>query len=262
MTMRIAALQFEARAGAVQENLGRVIEAAGTAAKGGAGLLIAPELCLPGYGAGDAFESLAEPLDGPLVAKLQDVCREAGIAIIAGFGERRGGEVANSAVFLDGERAVAYHKAFLYGPYEKRHFVPGKPENVIVEHGGLKIGILICYDVEFPENVRRLATAGVDLVAVPTALPGSPHAGFIAGSVVPVRAFENQVHVVYANLCGADGDFTYAGLSTVAAPDGRILASAGSGEELIFAEIDPAAFDASREENPYLGDLAAVMGKA
>jgi predicted amidohydrolase len=260
--MRIAALQFEAKAGAARENLGRVVEAAGTAAKDGAGLLIAPELCLPGYGAGDAFNDLAEPLDGPVVARLQDACREARIAIIAGFCERRDGGLANSALFLDGKRAAVYRKAFLYGPYEKRHFVPEPPRSVVVEHGGLKIGILICYDVEFPENVRRLAVAGADLVAVPTALPRSPQAGLIAGSVVPVRAFENQVHVAYADLCGEDGRFAYAGLSTVAAPDGRILASAGGGEELIFAEIDPAAFDASREENPYLGDLETIIGKA
>jgi len=259
--MRIAAVQFEAKAGATEENLGRVIEAAGRAAGGGAGLLIAPELCLPGYGAGDAFEEIAEPLDGPLVARLQEVCRNTGVAIVTGFGERRGGKVANSALFLDGERVVAYRKAFLYGDYERHYFVPGPPENAIVAHGGLRIGMLICYDVEFPENVRRLASAGVDLVAVPTALPETPHAGFIAGSIVPVRAFENQVHVAYADLCGHDGRFAYAGLSTIAAPDGGILASAGSGAELIFADIDPAAFDASRAQNPYLHDLEAVMGK-
>jgi len=257
--MRIAALQFEAEAGAVEANLARIIKAAGRAAGDGAGLLIAPELCVPGYGAGDAFEEVAEPLDGPLVAKLQSACRETGIAIITGFSERRGSGLANSALFLDGSRVVAYRKAFLYGDYEKRHFTPGPPENVIVEHGGLRIGMLICYDVEFPENVRRLAKAGVDLVAVPTALPETPHAGFIAGSIVPVRAFENQVHVAYADLCGHDGRFAYAGLSTIAAPDGGILASAGSGEELLLADIDPAAFDASRAQNPYLGDLEAVM---
>lgn len=260
--MRIAVLQFEAKAGKIEENLGRVIEAAGRAAEGGAKLLIAPELCLPGYGAGEAFDRLAEPLDGPLAARLRKACREAGIAIIAGFCERIGGAVANSALFLDGDRVVAYRKAFLYGDYEKRHFVPGPPENVIVAHGGLSIGILICYDVEFPENVRRLAAAGVDLVAVPTALPKSPHAGFIAGSIVPVRAFENQLHVAYADLCGEDGRFAYAGLSTIAAPDGGILASAGSGEELLLADVSPAAFDASRTENPYLSDLAAVIGRA
>ena len=259
--MRIAALQFEAKAGAVGRNLGRIIEAAAAAAKGGAELLIAPELCLPGYGAGDGFGSLAEPLDGPLVARIQDTCRKTGVAIVTGFCERAGSEIANSALFLDGRRAVVYRKAFLYGDYEKHHFMPGSPENVIVEHGGLRIGMLICYDVEFPENVRRLAAAGVDLVAVPTALPKTPHAGFIAGSIVPVRAFENQLHIAYADLCGHDGRFAYAGLSTIAAPDGRTLASAGSGEELLFAHIDPAAFDASRAENPYLSDLEAVMGK-
>jgi predicted amidohydrolase len=259
--MRIAALQFEAKAGDPAANLARIEAAAGRAAEAGAKLLVAPELCLSGYGAGEAHEAQAEPLDGPLVGRLQAIARNNGLAIITGFSERLGDAIANSALFLDGTRVVAYRKAFLYGDYEKDLFKPGRPETVIVEHAGLKIGMLICYDVEFPENVRRLALAGVDLVAVPTALPATEHAPFIAHSIVPVRAFENQVHVAYVDLCGKDERFSYAGLSTVAAPDGRVLAQAGSGEELIFADIDPAGFEAAREENPYLADLAAVTGR-
>ena len=116
--------------------------------------------------------------------------------------------------------------------------------------------MLICYDVEFPENVRRLAEAGADLVAVPTALPASDHAAFISGSMIPVRAFENQVHLAYVNHCGADRNFAYAGLSRIAAPDGRTLAVADASPALLFADIEPAAFAAAREANPYLEDLA------
>ena len=64
--------------------------------------------------------------------------------------------------------------------------------------------MLICYDVEFPENVRRLAQAGAQAVLVPTALPASDHADFIARKMIPVRAFENQLFVAYVNHCGAD----------------------------------------------------------
>lgn len=259
--MRMAALQFEAKAGDPAANLARIEEAAGRASEAGAQLLMAPELCLSGYGAGEAHAAQAEPLDGPLVGRLQAIARNNGLAIITGFTERLGDAIANSALFLDGTRVITYRKAFLYGDYEKDLFEPGSCDNVIVEHAGLKIGMLICYDVEFPENVRRLAVAGVDLVAVPTALPATEHSPFIANSVVSVRAFENQVHVAYVDLCGKDERFAYAGLSTVAAPDGRILAQAGTGEEMIIADIDPAGFGAARAENPYLADLAAVTGR-
>ena len=149
-----------------------------------------------------------------------------------------------------------YRKAFLYGDYEKRLFAAAAPEACIVECGGLKVGVLICYDVEFPENVRRLAQAGADLVAVPTALPASDHDAFISGSVIPVRAFENQVHVAYANHCGADDNFAYAGLSRIAAPDGATLAVADAAlPDLLIADIEPQAYAAAREANPYLDDL-------
>jgi predicted amidohydrolase len=83
----------------------------------------------------------------------------------------------------------------------------GHPSDSIIEYGGLRIGILICYDVEFPENVRRLALAGAHLIAVPTALPATDQAGLIARKMVPVRAFENQLFIAYANHCGADDLF-------------------------------------------------------
>ena len=96
-------------------------------------------------------------------------------------------------------------------PYEKRWFCAAPPSTVIVRQGGLNLGLLICYDVEFPENVRRLAQAGADAVLVPTALPVGGSADFIADHMIAVRAFENQVFVAYVDNCGRDGDFGYAG---------------------------------------------------
>ena len=84
--------------------------------------------------------------------------------------------------------------------------------------------------------------AGADLVLVPTALPASDHAAFIARSIIPVRAFENQVFVAYANHAGRDDAFAYAGLSGIAAPDGSDLARASeTGGSVLIADIDPAA---------------------
>jgi predicted amidohydrolase len=110
--------------------------------------------------------------------------------------------------------------------------------------------------VEFPEHVRRLALAGCDLVAVPTATPDQPTSPFIAERLVPVRAFENQVFVAYANWAGADMRFGYAGRSCLAAPDGSdLLRAPASGETLLTATVDPSAYDACRLENPYLAEL-------
>ena len=255
--MRIAALQMRARAGDQAANLARIGQAAREAADRGAVLLVAPELALPGYGAGEAMRHLAEPPEGDALARLAEISRDAGIAILSGFAEDADGRTYNSAVFVDGRKPSAvYRKSHLYGDYERGLFTAAEPSACIVEHGGLRIGILICYDVEFPENVRRLAQAGAHLVAVPTALPASGHAEFIARSMIPVRAFENQVFVAYVNHCGADDRFAYAGLSTIAAPDGTLLAAADETlESLLVTDLQPEAFAASAEANPYLRDL-------
>ncbi|WP_159586843.1 carbon-nitrogen hydrolase family protein [Chelativorans xinjiangense] len=255
--MRIAAFQMKAVAADQAANLARIEKAAREASAGGAELLVAPELALPGYGSGDDMRNLAEPPGGEVVAKLTLISLEVRIAILAGFAEAAEGSTYNSAVFADGRKEpVIYRKSHLYGDYERDLFAAEPPSACIVEHGGLRIGILICYDVEFPENVRRLAQAGAELVAVPTALPASDHAELIARKMIPVRAFENQVFVAYANHCGADNLFSYAGLSAIAAPDGNLLAEADeTSETLLFADIRPQDFAASAAANPYLRDL-------
>lgn len=255
--MRIAILQMRAAAGDVTANLDRIERAASEAAAGGASLLIAPELATTGYGAGEAIRALAEPLGGPVTTRLEAVSIRTGIAIVAGFAEAADDVVFNSALFVDGRGGrLVYRKSHLYADYERKLFRPGQPAAVTFDHGGLKVGMLICYDVEFPENVRRLAQAGCDLIAVPTALPAGPQAAFIARRMVPVRAFENQVFVAYVDHCGADERFAYAGLSTVAAPDGSVLAGAGEKDEaLLFADIQPDAYAESAAANTYLADL-------
>ena len=255
--MRIAILQMIARPGDVTANLKQIEAAAEKAAAGGADLLIAPELATTGYGAADAIRDLAEPAEGAQVTALTAMAERQGLAIVAGFAERDGDQIYNSLALVGADAPPSlYRKSHLYGDYERALFTPGEPKAALSPLGGLTLGFLICYDVEFPENVRRLAKAGADVVVVPTALPAAPFARFIATRVVPVRAFENQVFVVYANHGGGDANFTYAGLSCAAAPDGHLLTAApDSAETLLFADIDPAAFDESRRANTYLTDL-------
>ncbi|MFD1328999.1 carbon-nitrogen hydrolase family protein [Mycoplana ramosa] len=256
--MKIAALQMQAVNGDSDANLARIAAAAKEAAARGAKLLIAPELAVSGYGAGEAFPKIAAPAEGELVERIATIARDHGLAIVTGFAEAEGDVVFNSALFTDGIGTNAvYRKSHLYGDYERQWFRPEAPTSVIVSHGGLNLGMLICYDVEFPENVRRLALAGADLVVVPTALPKGASGAFIADKMIPVRAFENQAFVAYVNHCGTDGRFSYAGLSRIAAPDGSLLAAAPAEDEaLLFAEIVPSDYATSRAENSYLVDLA------
>ncbi|MFI8087030.1 carbon-nitrogen hydrolase family protein [Streptomyces sp. NPDC086080] len=252
--MRTALLQSSGQPGSVAENLKVLDEAAGRAAAAGAGLLVTSELFLTGYAIGGDIGRLAEPADGDAADAIADTAGRHGLAVAYGYPERDGGTVYNSVQLVspDGTRLANYRKTHLFGCYERDRFTPAERTVVQAELGGLTVGLMICYDVEFPENVRAHALAGTDLLLVPTAQMHPFQ--FVAESVVPVRAFENQMYIAYVNRVGQEGDLEFVGLSTLAAPDGIARTRAGRTEELVLGDVDPVLLAASRENNPYLRD--------
>ncbi|MFI2201365.1 carbon-nitrogen hydrolase family protein [Streptomyces sp. NPDC020192] len=252
--MRTALLQSSGRPGSPAENLKVLDAAAGRAAAAGAALLAAPEMFLTGYAIGDDIARLAEPADGACADEIAETAGRHGIAIAYGYPERDGETVYNSAQLIsaDGTRLANYRKTHLFGCFERDHFTPGEQPVVQAELNGLTVGLMICYDVEFPENVRAHALAGTDLLVVPTAQMHPFQ--FVAESMIPVRAFENQMYVAYVNRVGQEGDFEFVGLSVLAGPDGIARTRAGRAEQLVVADADPAFLAASREANPYLKD--------
>ncbi|MFF3850743.1 carbon-nitrogen hydrolase family protein [Streptomyces sp. NPDC002328] len=252
--MRTALLQSSGRPGSVAENLKVLDEAAARAAAAGAELLVAPEMFLTGYAIGDDIARLAEPADGDSADAIAETAGRHGLAVAYGYPEREGDTVYNSVQLIsaDGVRLAGYRKTHLFGCFERDHFTPGERQVVQAELNGLTVGLLICYDVEFPENVRAHALAGTDLLLVPTAQMHPFQ--FVAESMIPVRAFENQMYVAYVNRVGTEGEFEFVGLSTLAGPDGVARTRAGRDEQLVFADVDPVFLAASREANPYLQD--------
>ncbi|MEU3129659.1 carbon-nitrogen hydrolase family protein [Streptomyces sp. NPDC052071] len=252
--LRTALLQSSGRPGSVDANLAALDGAAARAAAAGARLLVCPELFLTGYAIGDAVPELAEPADGPSARAIADLCVRHGLAVHYGYPERSGHAVFNAAQLIgpDGAPLANYRKTHLFGSFEEKWFTPGENPVVQAELDGVRVGLLICYDVEFPENVRAHALAGTELLLVPTALM-HPFP-FVAEAVVPVRAFESQLYIAYVNRAGREGEFDFTGLSCLAGPDGTVRARAGRGEELVVGEADPGLLAASRAANPYLQD--------
>ncbi|GAA4927977.1 carbon-nitrogen hydrolase family protein [Streptomyces coeruleoprunus] len=257
--LRTALLQSSGQLGDVAANLKVLDEAAARAAATGAGLLVAPEMFLTGYAIDADTHRLAEPADGPSAEAVAAVAVRHGLAVAYGYPERDGDRVYNAAQLIgaDGTRLANYRKTHLFGDFETTWFTPGDRPVVQADVDGLRVGLMICYDVEFPENVRAHALAGTDLLLVPTALMHP--AEVVAEAVVPVRAFENQLYIAYANRTGPEGDFEFVGLSALAGPDGTARARAGRGEELVTGDADPDLLRASRAENPYLRDRRPAL---
>lgn len=249
--MRLAVAQLAGYPRDVPANLILLDLWAGLASDAGADVAVFPELFLTGYNLGDDAKSFGLAGDGPELAEVGRIASRHRVALVVGYPERVGDGLANTALFVDpaGHQRLVYRKTHLYA-WERRVFRAGDGLGPMVEVGGLTCGLLICYDVEFPEAVRRLALAGCDAILVPTALPKVVARD--AAILLPARALENHVYIAYANRCGTEAGLTYAGNSVIVAPDGQAVAQAGDGEQLIFADLVPAAYEHVRQDTPYL----------
>jgi len=219
-----------------------------------ADLVVTAEMITTGYHIGARTHELAEPADGPTAARMSAWARQTGTALAYGYPEADGEHVYNSVQLVDatGQRLANYRKTHLFGDLDKAWFTPGDEPVVQADLGGLRIGLLICYDVEFPELVRAHALAGTEFLVVPTALM-SPYE-IVAETLVPARAYESQLFVAYANRCDTEQELTYCGRSCVVAPTGEVLARAGAGPEVIAADVTRDTLAASRLENTHLAD--------
>ncbi len=262
--MKVSVYQGPGAPGDVAANLATIAAQAARAAADGARLLIVPEMFLSGYNIGPAaIAERAEAADGASAESIAEVAARHDLAILYGYPERAGDAIYNAAQLIDrdGARLANYRKTHLFSDIDHDAFSPGDDNAVLAELDGWRVGILICYDVEFPENVRRLALAGADFVAVPTAL--MPPYDFVATHLVPARAFENGVFVAYANRCGRENDLAYLGRSCIVGPDGRDLARAdAAGEALITATLERALLDEWRAINTYLADREPALYRA
>lgn len=255
--MILAALQMTAVVGSIQMNLATIEATIGEAALAGADLVVFPELALTGYGAGDAIRRLAEPADGPSLRRIASLARSHRIAVALGFAEANGTELYNSAAFVPpDEGPVIYRKRHLFGPYEKDLFAPSRGTCRPFTFRDARLAMCICYDVEFPEVVREVAEAGAEILLTPTALPAGPASDFIAQKMIPTRAFENNMTIVYADHAGSDDCFTYAGQSVIVLADGTEPARAGrEGSMLLVSNAGASERRNAIAEIDYLHDL-------
>ncbi|MEE4716434.1 carbon-nitrogen hydrolase family protein [Pseudomonas alliivorans] len=254
--MRVALYQCEPLPLDVSGNLTRLERQAQAAAAQGAQVLVCPEMFLTGYSIGArACAELAQAQDGPAAQRIAEIARQYAIAILYGYPERSVEQrVYNAVQLIDsrGERSSNYRKTHLFSELDKSMFSAGEDLCPVVELNGWRLGMLICYDVEFPENTRRLALAGAELILVPTA--NMAPFDFVCDVTVRARAFENHCYVVYANYCGSEGEIRYCGLSSVCAPDGSRPALAAQDERLLIADLDRVQLAQARTVNDYFKD--------
>ena len=229
-------------------------------------LVVLPELWGPTGFDYRRWEDVAEPLDGPWVAAMTSLAGELAVTLHAGSFIERLGEagadgrrLANTSVLVSaqGER-TAYRKIHRFG------FGSGEPK--LLEAGtevvtarvgaatgdGAVVGLSTCYDLRFPELYRRQVDAGAELFVVPAAWPAARVGHWTL--LGRARAVEDQAFVVQCNTAGTHAGTEMGGRSQVVAPNGDVLAEAGTGEEVLVVDLDPATVATTREAFPVLAD--------
>lgn len=241
---RVAAVQLDPQLGDVDGNLEAVLQ---SLAEADAELVAFPECALTGYGFESADEALdvAESVPGPLTETIADACGDLGIWAIVGLLERDGERFFNAAAVVGPEGvAGVYRKMHLPFLGVDRFAAPGDLGFRVFDLPFGKVGVLICYDLSFPEAARVLKLAGAQAVAVPTNWPEAAQVSCHHGPFV--RAQENHVHVVTANRVGEEAGFRFIGGSRIIDCDGRALAEAGGAKAVIAADLEFEAADRNR----------------
>ncbi|MFC4305308.1 carbon-nitrogen hydrolase family protein [Cohnella boryungensis] len=274
---KVAIGQITPITGDKNKNLEKMKELTLEAVENGAKLVVFPELALSGYNCGDHFFEVAEPIPGEATRYFEDLARTHEVHIIWGMPEKGiGGVLYNSAVLVGPngyigkwrKNTLPGHATDLSGPGafpDRRYFKAG--EDLPVFNSALgKIGVLICYDIYFPELARMLTLQGADLII---GISGSPSfEKDIFEPIVKVRAMENATNFVYTNLVGKEGDTEYWGGGCIVAagdketklPGHPILCKAPyEGECITLADIDIQAHHKVRPYFPVLRDLTTRM---
>jgi predicted amidohydrolase len=237
--------------GEIQQNLRKAQYWVSEMAEGGCRLLVLPEM----WSCSFSFLRLDEMAGAtPMVLEsLSAWSRQYQMVLVGSLPEKTGGSIFNTSYVIDGGRlAGSYRKIHLFS-YNREHeyFEAGKVPLVCETRVG-RLGIMICYDLRFPELARRLALDGAEILCVSAQWPVErlDHWSLLLRS----RALENQMFVLGCNGCGAEDNLRYGGASALVSPTGSVLAEGGSEETGIRAALDPASMLAFRGQIPCFAD--------
>ncbi len=234
LTMKLELVQMAGRDGDVADNLACILRAIAECAPG-TDIVMFPEAQITGFLNRDNIAQLAEPIDGPCMQAICAAARARDVGVVVGLIEREGECFYNTLSFITPQGvALSYRKTHLWVG-EPGLVLPGDRFSTVLWRG-VRIGLLICYDIEFPESACALATLGAELILIADGNM-EPYA-HVHHTAVAARAQENQVFAAMVNRVGEGSGEVFAGGSTVVDPFGQRLFEAGSQACRHVVELD------------------------
>lgn len=249
--MKVELAQLAGRDNDTAYNLERTLAAiAGCAAD--TQLIMFPEGHLMGFPSAESVAEVAEALDGPSISAVLAAARQRNIAVAIGMAENDNGRFYNTTLLITPEGiALKYRKTHLWA--SDRGVYEAGDRYATCLWNGVRVGLLICYDIEFPESARALAQLGAELLIV-TNGNMDPY-GPTHRTAIMARAQENQAFALMVNRVEAgDGGLLFAGGSALVDPLGTLLFEAGREEGQFAVELDLNQLTAARQDYRYLDD--------
>ncbi len=251
MIINAAAIQFNVKQGDVDANLVYIREALTRVAAQGANLAVLPEMWSSGFSYKNLNE-LALRTQG-IVAELLKLSARLKLVIIGSMPEPNGEKVFNAVYVIDnGSLAGVYRKMHLFSLLGEERAFSGGDSWLLAETSLGKVGVIICYDLRFPELSRRLAVEGAQVICVPAQWPKPRQEHW--RTLLRARAMENQLFIVACNACGIIGKLDFFGMSMIIDAKGDVLTEAGEREGEIVASLDMQAMTDWRAQIPCFND--------
>lgn len=252
VTLELA--QISLKDGDITGNLAKVVKMI-REAKADSDIIIFPETCFSGFPTKENAGDYAQNINGEIVKTLEKEAKAKGIAVLAGICEAEDGRYYNSAVFIDPEKGhlATYRKTHMWLT-DQGLFTPGD-RFISFEWRGIRLGFLICFDIEYPESGRANAELDVDLLLV---VNGNmdPY-GQTHRTAIKARAQENQYYAAFVNRVGRDSfGHQFAGGSCVVDPFGEMLCEMGREEMTSQIQIDPLKRREYQKQYHYLKERA------
>lgn len=235
--IRIACVQSNVVFGDPSANTKKAIADLEFLKEQGVQLAVFPEAFLTGYCVECAEDARQIGIQASELEDLRRACDRLDMMAVVGFAEREGDTLFNSAALLEPDCPPrVYRKSHLPELGLDKFVGQGKGPLQLFETRIGKIGVLICFDMRFPEATRMLALQGADLIVLPTNWPEGAEVS--ADHIAIARAAENRVFFATCNRVGEENGFRFIGRSKIVSPTGQVLAAAGGEEETIIADLD------------------------
>ena len=247
---KVGIVQFDILTGDIEKNLRSAVSGIERLADDGAELVVLPEMFSCSF---DNENLHAHCKETPgILRKLEAVAIEKEVVIAASMPEIQKNKVYNILFVIDKNGGIAgrYKKIHLFTLTEEHHYFAKGTEPIVCKTSIGNIGMMICYDLRFPELCRKLTDKGAEIVVISAQWP-TPRVEHW-DTLIRARAIENQVFIAAANRSGKTPDLDYPGHSQIISPWGKVVAKAGSNHELICAEIDMDEINQARATIPCL----------